>query len=73
MQVTIRLRDKRNGEESNPIPIEELIYHQHDIEFTWDDYTDEFGCVLDVATLPYNDFLFFRDDYDVIVKINENK
>lgn len=67
-KVFIRLKDKRNGCESEEITIEDLIYDQHGIEFDFPNYTDEDGFTFD-AQLPYNDFLFSQDDYDVIVRI----
>lgn len=60
--VTIRLRDKETGRESSPVDIEEVIFNQSEIEFEFGEYSNE-----DYETLPYKDFLFFRDDYDVIV------
>lgn len=63
--VTIRLKDKKNGEESFTVDLEELIYNQNEIEFVFGEIGDEF-----FQTLPYKDFLFFKDDYDVIVHIN---
>lgn len=58
-RVTIRLKSLESGYESEEIDIEKLIYNQHDIEF-------EFS---DGSTLPYSDFLWYRDEYQVIVKI----
>lgn len=65
-QVTIRLKDKENGMESKEVPIEELIFYQHEIEFEFGEFGNE-----NYGTLPYKDFLFFRDDYEVIVHIKE--
>ena len=71
MKVTIRLRDKETGEESSPISMEELIYNQNEIEFVFDEYdTDTFNGEF-ASTLPYKDFLFYQDDYEVIVKVGE--
>lgn len=61
--VFIRLRDNELGVDSNDVPIEDVIYNQHDIEFEFPDG----------STLPYKDFLFSQDDYDVIVRISGNK
>ena len=71
-KVFIRLKDKKNGCESNEVTIEDIIFNQHDIEFDFPNYTDEDGYTFD-AQLPYNDFLFDADDYEVIVRIGDNK
>lgn len=65
--VTIRLKDKNNGCLSKDVSIEEIILNQYEIEFEFPNYIDEYGDVMDVATLPYKDFLFFQNDYEVII------
>lgn len=70
-KVFIRLREKESGFESHEVTIEQLIFNQSDIEFKFDKYTDG-GEIYEDGTLPYKDFLFFRDDYDVVVRIAEN-
>ena len=62
-KVFIRLKEKETGLESSEISIEELIYNQHDIEFRFPDEE------LEYTILPYKDFLFFQEDYKVIVRI----
>ena len=57
--VTIRLKKRVTGIESNPVNLEDVIFNQNDIEFTFNDET----------TLPYKDFLFNKDDYEVIVRV----
>lgn len=68
-KIEIYLTDKRNGAESEPVDIEEVIYNQHEIEFVFPDYEGEFGIVMDV-TLPYKDFLLFREDYELHIRVN---
>ena len=68
-KIEIYLTDKRNGAESEPVDIEEIIYNQDEIDFVFPDYEDEYGFVMD-ATLPYKDFLFFYGDYDVHIRVN---
>lgn len=63
-KVSIRLKDKETGKLSNEVPIERVIFNQYGIEFEFGDIEDD-----DYGTLPYKDFLFFQDDYEVIVKI----
>ena len=64
IEVFIRLKDKEIGKESQEVSIEDLIYNQYEIEFEFGNYEDD-----DYETLPYKDFLFFQDDYEVIVRI----
>lgn len=68
-KVFIRLKDKRNNCESEEVSIEDLIYNQDDIEFIFPNYVDEYNNEPYEATCPYNDFLFYQDDYEVIVRI----
>lgn len=63
-KVFIRLKEKETGIESDEISIEELIFNQSDIEFDFWNKTKT-----DVNTLPYKDFLFYQNDYEVIVRI----
>jgi hypothetical protein len=72
-KVFIRLRDKRNNCESKEVTIEELIYNQSDIEFRFPNYVDEYDNEPYEAQLSYKDFLFFKDDYEAIVRIGEEK
>ncbi len=64
VKVFIRLKDKETGKESQEVSIEDVIYNQYEIEFEFGNYEDD-----DYETLPYKDFLFFQDDYEVIVRI----
>lgn len=72
-KVFIRLRDKRNNCESEEVTIEKLIYNQSDIEFRFPNYVDEDDDDDEPfeAQLSYKDFLFFQDEYEVIVRIGE--
>ena len=73
MKVVIKLKDKSNGCISDEVSIEELIFNQSDIEFQFPDYVDEYSDEPFEASLPYKDFLFFQDDYQVIVKIKNEE
>lgn len=64
MKVTVRLQDKETGVNSKPVPIEDIIYKQNYIEFEFGEPEDD-----DYGTLPYKDFLFFSNDYNVIVNV----
>jgi hypothetical protein len=57
----MKLKDLKTKKISNPIELENVIYNQLDIEFKWKNGD----------TLPYSDFLYFQDDYEVIIKIEE--
>ena len=69
MKVGIKLKDKRNGCISEEVDIEDIIFRQNEIEFVFLDYIDEYMDEPYDATLPYKDFLFFQDDYQVIIHI----
>lgn len=69
--ITVRLKEKESGFESHEIPLEDIIFNQNEIEFEFDKYTDG-GEVWEDGSLPYKDFLFFRDEYDVIVHVGES-
>ena len=57
MKVYIKIRDKETGMVSERVDIEDIIYNR-DVEFKFKE---------DETELPYNDFLFFRDDYELII------
>ena len=63
MQVYLKIKDKETGMVSEPVPIEDVIFEREEVEFEFEDET----------SLPYNDFLFFRDDYEGIVVIKEEE
>lgn len=69
MKVGIKLKDKGNGCISKEVDIEDIIFRQNEIEFVFPDYIDEYMDEPYDATLPYKDFLFFQDDYQVIIHI----
>ena len=71
-KVFIRLKDKRNNCESKEVTIEEIIFEQNEIEFIFPNYIDEYGSEPFEASLPYKDFLFFQEDYEVIVRIGDD-
>lgn len=66
-KVFIRIKDKNTNIESNEVPIEDLIYNQNEIEFRF--LENE----LDYTTLPYDDFLYYQDEYEVIVRIGDKR
>lgn len=56
----IILIEKETGRKSNKVKLDDVIYNQNEIEFEFGEYGEE-----DYETLPYKDFLFFRNDYYV--------
>lgn len=66
-KVFIRIKDKNTNIESNEVPIEDIIYNQNEIEFRFSENK------LDYTTLPYDDFLYYQDEYEVIVRIGEKR
>lgn len=61
MNIFIQLRDKETGQISNKVKLEDIIYNQSEIEFEFGESPND-----DYETLPYKDFLFFRNDYEII-------
>lgn len=60
--VMIKIKELKRNITSLPVSIEDIIFNQHNIEFVFPD-TNE--------TLPYSDFLYFNDEYTVIVAVRE--
>ena len=59
----ISLFDKVNRRKSERVALESVIYNQNEIEFEFGEYGTE-----EYATLPYNDFLFWQGDYEVVLE-----
>lgn len=76
MGIWIVLRDKETNRISKKVDLKDIIYNRDEVEFEFDGTTypqtkklntndnDEENIV---ETLPYNDFLFYKDDYTVFV------
>lgn len=60
----ISLFSKETRKKSNRVSLKDVIYHQNEIEFEFGEFGTE-----EYETLPYNDFLFFSNDYEVILEI----
>lgn len=56
MEIYIKIRDKETGEVSERVNIEDIIY-RNDVNFEFKESETD---------LYYNDFLFFKDDYELI-------
>lgn len=62
-KIEVRIKDKDNGLESKPVDIEEFILHPYHIEFVFSDD----------STLPYTDFQFYSDEYQIIITVHEKE
>ena len=70
-KVCIRIKDKSNNCISNEVPLEDIIFNQEHIEFVFPNYIDEYSNGEPYeATLPYCDFLFYKNDYEISVEID---
>ena len=63
-RVYLKIKDKETGMVSEPVPIEDVIFNREEVEFDFKE---------DETSLPYNDFLFFQNDYEGIVVIKEEE
>lgn len=64
-KIVIYLTEKETGRDSKPVDIEDVIFRQDEIEFEFGDYLEDD----DYSSLLYNDFLFFRSDFEVHIKV----
>lgn len=62
-KIEVRIKDKENGLESKPVDIEEFILDPYHIEFVFSDD----------STLPYTDFQFYSDEYEIIITVHEKE
>lgn len=61
MKITVKIMNKEDGLGwSKPVDVEDFIISPYDIEFEWED-----GSIL-----PYDDFIFYGEDYYYGVFIN---
>lgn len=66
MKIEVKIMPKEDFNEDNlgwskPIEIDEFIINPYEIEFEWEDG----------STLPYNDFIFFGNEYYYGIFIND--
>ena len=62
----ISILDKETGNLSKRVQMEDVIYNQNEIEFEFGEFGEE-----DYETLPYDDFLFFKDNYKLVLSWDE--
>lgn len=65
MKIEVKIMPKEEFDEedlgwSKPVEIDQFILNPHDIEFEWDEG----------STLPYNDFIFFGNEYYYGIFVN---
>ena len=64
----IALLDKESRKLSNRVPLKDIIYNQDEVEFEFESEDLE-----DYETLPYKDFLFWRQDYEVVIEFGKGE
>ena len=63
----IMLFDKERKMLSERVPLKDIIYNQDEVEFIFS--SDE----IEYETLPYNDFLFYSQYYEVVLGFDERE
>ncbi len=63
-EVYVRLKEKETGKISTRVLVSDII-NGEDIEFDFGD--DE----IDYTTLPYHDYLFYKNDYELMYEVRE--
>lgn len=66
IKIFIQIRDKEKSKISNAISLQDIVYKQNEIEFEFGEYGAE-----EYETLSYKDFLFYKDNYDLLVQIKD--
>lgn len=66
IKIFIQIRDKEKSKISNAISLQDIVYRQNEIEFEFREYGTE-----EYETLSYKDFLFYKDNYDLLVQIKD--
>lgn len=66
IKIFIQIRDKEKSKISNAISLQDIVYRQNEIEFEFGEYSTE-----EYETLSYKDFLFYKDNYDLLVQIKD--
>lgn len=64
--MIMKIKNMENGRLSKGVAIEDVIYNQSEIEFNFGNFDDE-----DYETITYNDFLYFQDNFEVIIEDDE--
>ena len=64
----ISLFNKETRKISDKVPLKDIIYNQNEIEFEFGEFGTE-----EYETLPYNDFLFWNNDYEVVLEFDKRE
>ena len=67
-KIFMRIRDKKTGLTSKNVHLTKIVFDQMSVEFEFVDPNSG-----ERSTLPYADFLFFQDDYEVIIRIYDEE
>lgn len=68
MELYMKIIDKETKRESNLIPIEDAIFNQDGVEFEFGEYGKD-----DYEGIPFNDFMFFIENYEIKYVIMEGE
>ena len=66
IKIFIQIRDKEKSKISNATSLQDIVYRQNEIEFEFGEQGTE-----EYETLSYKDFLFYKDNYDLLVQIKD--
>lgn len=66
IKIFIQIKDKEKSKISNAISLQDIVYRQNEIEFEFGEYGTE-----EYETLSYKDFLFYKDNYNLLVQIKD--
>ncbi len=66
IKIFIQIRDKETSKISDAVSLQDIVYRQNEIEFEFGEYGTE-----EYETLSYKDFLFYKDNYDLLVQIKD--
>lgn len=66
IKIFIQIKDKEKSKISNAISLQDIVYRQNEIEFEFREYGTE-----EYETLSYKDFLFYKNNYDLLVQIKD--
>lgn len=61
--IFLRIKDKKTEMVSEKVPLEDILFYNDEIEFNFSNGD----------TLPYSDFLFWKEDYEIEIFDKEEK
>ena len=63
--MILKIKNIKTGRASKGVPIEDVIYRQDEIEFEFGNQDED-----DFETVTYGDFLYFGEDFEVLLEEN---